>query len=266
MTNLLQPADVCWFASIKREYKRVWSSWYMNEDKSLTRTGNTKSPGYVKCCSWLSAIWSCFDSDLIKKSFTLCGIEQHEVVNGKIRVKWNKLHSVLRSMLEHKKIINNYVCEEDGEDEARFQADENDPLLFGTEDVEMPEGFLEDDSDMDAESADNVADELEILDRLLATDQTNEVTLDTLGLSFFNFQSWRHAVDVDTINSGQTADEYLEFTPPTSAEHNSSAPQTSSSASSTSTATPQVPKKRIRRTKEQISQGITLEQLRATNN
>jgi len=91
--------------------------------------------------------------------------------------------------------------------------------------------------------------------------QTDEVMLDTLGLSFFNSQSWRHAVDVDTINSGQTADEYLVFTPPTSAEHNSSAPQKSSSAS-----TPQVPKKRIRRTKGQISQGITLEQLRATNN
>ena len=50
----------------------------------------------------------------------------------KVLVNWNKLHSVLGSMLEHKRVINNYICEND-EDEAHLQADENDPLLFGVE-------------------------------------------------------------------------------------------------------------------------------------
>ena len=60
----------------------------MNEDKTFTRTGNTKSPGDQKCCGWLSAIWSCFSSELIKKSFILCGIEQHTIIDNKVLVNW----------------------------------------------------------------------------------------------------------------------------------------------------------------------------------
>jgi len=70
----------------------------------------------------------------------------------------------------------------------------------------------------------------------------------------------RHAIEIDTVSSGQAPVDFIEFTPPPSEQSNLSVTQTSSSASSASIATPQVPpKKRIRRTKEQISQGITLE-------
>ncbi len=41
------------------------------------------------------------------------GIEQHEVVNEKTRVNWNKLNSVHKSIPEHKRVINNYVCQAD---------------------------------------------------------------------------------------------------------------------------------------------------------
>ena len=85
MTNLLQPADVCWFASIKKDYKKCWSDWYMHEEKNFTRAGNTKSPGYLKCCQWLSIIWRDFDSELIKKSFVVCGIQKHRYVNNEVR-------------------------------------------------------------------------------------------------------------------------------------------------------------------------------------
>ena len=27
MTNLLQPADICWFSSIKKSYKAKWMDW-----------------------------------------------------------------------------------------------------------------------------------------------------------------------------------------------------------------------------------------------
>ena len=78
------------------------------------------------------------------------------------------------------------------------------------------------------------------------------------------------------MSSDQAPIQFLEFTPPTWDNSNSSvtqssssAPQTSLSARTASTindgsiSTPKVPpKRRIRRTKEQISQGITLEQLR----
>ena len=57
-------------------------------------------------------------------------------------------------------------------------------------------------------------------------------------------------------------EEKIKFNLPNTENSNSSAPQTSSSASSASEAAPKAPKKRIRRTKEQISQGISLEQLK----
>ncbi|CAF0834120.1 unnamed protein product [Brachionus calyciflorus] len=35
MTNLLQPADVCWFASIKKEYHNKWNKWFLQDDEDL---------------------------------------------------------------------------------------------------------------------------------------------------------------------------------------------------------------------------------------
>ena len=31
MTNLLQPADVCWFAPLKKELKKRWNQWFIYE-------------------------------------------------------------------------------------------------------------------------------------------------------------------------------------------------------------------------------------------
>ncbi|CAF0967901.1 unnamed protein product [Brachionus calyciflorus] len=52
-TNLLQPADFCWFSSLKKAYTSKWNDWYLNGEKTYTKYGNRKSPGYVKCISWL---------------------------------------------------------------------------------------------------------------------------------------------------------------------------------------------------------------------
>ena len=38
MTNLLQPADVCWFAPIKKALKKRWDSWYVNDTHLHTFT------------------------------------------------------------------------------------------------------------------------------------------------------------------------------------------------------------------------------------
>ena len=34
MTNLLQPADVCWFSSIKKSYKAKWMDWFIYDPKT----------------------------------------------------------------------------------------------------------------------------------------------------------------------------------------------------------------------------------------
>ena len=48
LTNLLQPADVSWFRSIKSEYHKRWTSWYTSDDHAFTKSGNMKSPGYAR--------------------------------------------------------------------------------------------------------------------------------------------------------------------------------------------------------------------------
>lgn len=73
-TNLLQPADVSWFATIKRAYCSRWTEWAVNEPKSTTAAGNTRSPGYVNAINWLSDIWRAFPVEQIKQSFDNCGI------------------------------------------------------------------------------------------------------------------------------------------------------------------------------------------------
>ncbi|CAF1139002.1 unnamed protein product, partial [Brachionus calyciflorus] len=62
-TNLVQPADVSWFKSIKKSYKDRWVEWYLNDSKSFTKNNNLKSPGFVKVICWLSDIWSNFDTN-----------------------------------------------------------------------------------------------------------------------------------------------------------------------------------------------------------
>ena len=42
MTNLVQPADVSWFAKIKKELHGKWNHWYLFEDKTYTRFGNMR--------------------------------------------------------------------------------------------------------------------------------------------------------------------------------------------------------------------------------
>jgi hypothetical protein len=49
MTNLLQPADVAWFANIKKAYNSKWCEWFMTADKTYTKNNNMRSPGYANC-------------------------------------------------------------------------------------------------------------------------------------------------------------------------------------------------------------------------
>ncbi len=315
MTNLLQPADVCWFSTIKKEYKKLWSDWYMNEEKIFTISRNLKSPGYVKCCEWLNSIWNDFDTEKIKKSFEVCGVQKHVMVNGQVRVCWNKLHTVLRTMLESNKIIHNFISEERDVNEANLQADENDPGLFAEvleseidcpgdngqdgEDRELEGDDSDDEDEMDvtggskntpwpdpnqeaaearfddSEDEDLIELELESNDAYPAHEMVALEILDALGPvvdesqdeenSFLTRENWREHVDGPR---SETVQQFISvFTPPTTENSNSSSGSSSSVArTSADSETPIVQVRRIRRTREQIAAGVTLESLRAISN
>ena len=126
LTNLLQPADVCWFAPIKKEYKKMWNHWYMNDPHAFTKNLNMKSPGYLKSSKWSSEVWSKFECETLRKSFILCGIKKHQLRGASVNVTFNPLHSVLRKILEKKKIINfDVVPFIDPSEEDHFNENDN---------------------------------------------------------------------------------------------------------------------------------------------
>ena len=98
MTNLLQPADVGWFAVIKKQLHDKWNEWFLSEAHSFTRFGNMRSPGYVLCIQWLSEIWEQFPEYLIINSFEHCGVTSS-----------GACHSALQAILNEKASIESYI-------------------------------------------------------------------------------------------------------------------------------------------------------------
>ena len=68
MTNL-QPADLCWFAKIKKAYCTKWIEWSRNKESNYTIHDNPKSPDHALTINWLSEIWENFEELLIKNLF-----------------------------------------------------------------------------------------------------------------------------------------------------------------------------------------------------
>jgi hypothetical protein len=132
MMNLLQPADVCWFASIKRAYREFWTNWYIYDPKTFTRNFNARSPGYVTCIQWLGQLWQDLEKDLIVRSFVLTGIKSHlfDSTTKQLAVNTSSLHSCLRAMLETVVTIQDQLSIEPDLDELDTFCNENDPGIF----------------------------------------------------------------------------------------------------------------------------------------
>lgn len=39
MTGILQPPDVSWFAPIRKQYRKKWQNWFINDPKTFTNAG-----------------------------------------------------------------------------------------------------------------------------------------------------------------------------------------------------------------------------------
>ncbi len=107
LTNLLQPADVGWFSTIKKAYRSRWNHWFTFDSHEYTRHDNMKTPGYVLCNKWVSEIWDDFSADLVRKSFEMCGVHNnHQGLQG---LRLDNLHSALRTLLTSHNVINNSI-------------------------------------------------------------------------------------------------------------------------------------------------------------
>ncbi|RNA25757.1 pogo transposable element with KRAB domain-like [Brachionus plicatilis] len=74
LTNILQPADVCWFKFLKNKYSLHWNNWFLYGQKLLTKYGNIAGPGYKNITDWILDGWLELNPEYISKSFKDCGI------------------------------------------------------------------------------------------------------------------------------------------------------------------------------------------------
>ena len=145
LTNILQPADVCWFRGLKKSYTDRWNRWFLYEDTTYTVHGNARSPGYANVIKWLSEIWNTFPNYLLKNSFDYCGITSRHV---------NDYHLVLKSIIQNNIVQQNYIDdlldedEMEGFDDELFQDIDNDDGLE-TEVAEKEQG---EDNEQEAEN------------------------------------------------------------------------------------------------------------------
>ena len=131
MAGLLQPAEVGWFATIKKAYKRKWNDWFKNEERIFTMQNDAKAPSYNECLKWLDDIWGNFNSDVLRRSFECCGIG-NTPNSGTMEMKTDAMHSALRKLLMSKgqTIPNNYISTDIEEVEAEDQIIEYGEDLF----------------------------------------------------------------------------------------------------------------------------------------
>ena len=55
-TSLLQPADEARFSELKRAYHQKWTDWYLNDERTFTKSGNIRSPGYAKVQFFINSL------------------------------------------------------------------------------------------------------------------------------------------------------------------------------------------------------------------
>ena len=86
-TGLLQAPDVCWNKPFKAKYRELYEAWLGEGDKQFTRGGNTKPPTRSQLATWVKKAWDSIPTELIKKSFVVCGVSnaldnsQDELIN-----------------------------------------------------------------------------------------------------------------------------------------------------------------------------------------
>ena len=70
--GILQPADVCWFRSLKIHYTTSWDHWLEHSEKHYTKNSNMVGPGYDLVVRLIINCWNNLKLDtIINKNLSL---------------------------------------------------------------------------------------------------------------------------------------------------------------------------------------------------
>ena len=107
-----------------------------NGEKTFTRAGNMRSPGYGLVINWISAAWDELDQDIILRTFQLCGITQSN---------FDDCHTQLRAFMDSGET--DMVVDDDGSNEVRGFEDE----VLDDQDDDDEESEAESEEDLETE-------------------------------------------------------------------------------------------------------------------
>jgi hypothetical protein len=74
LTSLVQPADVCWNKPYKEAYREQYDEWLSSGEKSYTAGGHMRCADKATVIGWVKQAWASISPDVIRSSFTVCGI------------------------------------------------------------------------------------------------------------------------------------------------------------------------------------------------
>lgn len=85
-TKFVQPADVCWNKPFKDKFRIKYEDWMSERAKKKEEMEKeddgiyNDKPGFIQLCQWVNFAWESLSTELIEKSFKICGFTSD--VNG----------------------------------------------------------------------------------------------------------------------------------------------------------------------------------------
>ena len=126
MTRIVQPQDFSLMKAVKSRFANKWRNWFLESDKSYTKSRNMRSPSYITIIDWISEIIRDIPRELISKSFDVTGIMQNNV---------DLYHSALRHILTTDELPITFLEDLDGSEDLGNMMIDNDPLAnLGSDD------------------------------------------------------------------------------------------------------------------------------------
>ena len=91
-TKMLPPLDVTVNKPVKDALRRLWNTWLVDGEHTLTAGGRMHTPTLLDVTEWIVKVWQELDPAIIQKGFLKC-CAANAMDGSQDDVLWNDSHS-----------------------------------------------------------------------------------------------------------------------------------------------------------------------------